>query len=63
MIAPTKATAAALTTPLSLAARFDAAAERTMRAIPQPKLCDDMPHRFMPIPKAPALCIRCGVSE
>lgn len=32
-------------------------------AIPQPRLCDEMPHRFFPVRESDAICIRCGLME
>ena len=32
-------------------------------ATPHPHLCDHMPHRFFPVPKAFPLCIRCGMTQ
>ena len=48
--------------PPSLAARREAdeLATPPRRAIVQPQLCADMPHRWQPATKTRALCLRCG---
>lgn len=42
-------------------ARRDAELRKGSFAIPQPKLCAEMPHNLAPF-KGGVLCVRCGVS-